>query len=615
MKKLSTVLIGLLCLVSKMEAATVYASAYGYNTTNATAALQAAINSGNTTIIVDVQAADWNVGPIVIDTKNPLTIIFNPGVIVRALPGQFPNNSDCLFEIKNSQNIILKGYGASLFMNKTEYTTGEKRHAISIQNSKKVTVCGFQINNSGGDGIFVGADYSGTIKYSENVTIIDCVCDGSKRNGITIADAKTIAVSHSEFRNASGGTISAGANIEPANATDSIVNIIFTRCRFINNQNSGMQAKLDNLNNTSKDVSVTFIRSYSSGNGDSEIRVFGSPINGVGGFVNFNLCLMDNSQSTGAYFRKNTSDFSVGLIECVFRDIAQSSSNSVQPIISEVTSYSNSVGRHGGINFNNVLITYNGNKPWFKAYNNAATSPGLGGITGAVTVWNPMQNSIPDFGSNANNVTVDDSLLASWPAITLTTYSNDNITAESTTNRANFKIERTHNGNFTFPMCATYTLTGTATNGLDYSRIVGFQIMPALNPYFKDSTYGLIDGIVEPAETITYTINPSWMYSIGALPSSTLTIKANTKRESDFESIDEEANNMVFYNMQSQQLMIMAGEEKIKALEVYSTTGSLILKSNCNEAIDFSDYKTGLYVAVFYNENGESIQRKKFVKN
>lgn len=276
-------------------------------------------------------------------------------------------------------------------MNKTEYITGEKRHAIAIQNSKKVTVSGFQINNSGGDGIFIGGDYSGTIKFSENITIIDCVCDGSKRNGITIADAKTIAVSHSEFRNAGGGVISAGASIEPLNATDSIVNIIFTRCRFLYNQNAGMRAALDNLNNSSKPTSVTFIRCYSSGNGDSEIRVTGSPGNGVNGFVNFNLCLIDNSQSIGAYFRKNTSDFSVGLIECVFRDIAQSVSNSVQPIVSEVTSYSTAVGRHGGINFSNVLITYNGNKPWFKAYNNTATSAGLGGVTGVVTVWNPMQ--------------------------------------------------------------------------------------------------------------------------------------------------------------------------------------------------------------------------------
>lgn len=89
MRKLSLMFIVLLLAVAKMKAATVYASAYGYNTTNATAALQAAINSGNTTIIVDVQAADWNVGPILIDTKNPLTIIFNPGVVVRALRGSF----------------------------------------------------------------------------------------------------------------------------------------------------------------------------------------------------------------------------------------------------------------------------------------------------------------------------------------------------------------------------------------------------------------------------------------------------------------------------------------------------------------------------------------------
>lgn len=615
MRKSALLIFALLLAVFKIEAATVYASAYGYNTNDATAALQAAINSGNSTVVVDIQAGDWNIGPIAIDAKNPLTVIFSPGVVIHALPGMFPNNTDCLFEIKNSQNIVLKGYGATLIMNKAEYITGDKRHAIAIQNSKNVTLSGFLISNSGGDGIYVGADYLNTTKFSEDITIIDCVADSSKRHGINIASAKTVAVLHSEFRNAAGGTLAGGANIEPTKAGDSICNISFTRCRFLYNQNAGMRVVLDKLKNTSKPVSVVFFRCYSSGNGDAEIYITGKPKNGVNGYVNFNACLMDSSQSIGAYFRKNASGFSTSFTDCVFRDVAQDASSNVQPIVSEVTSYTLKVGRHGGIDFGNMLITYNANKPWFKAYNNQPKSPGLGDVTGIVVIWNPVKSSNPDFGTNADNVTVFDSLLAVWPSLSVNTYSNDNVTAESTTNRANFKIERTKPGNISFPLCATYTLSGTAINGLDYSRIVGFQIMPATFAYLKDSTYGLFDGLTEGDETITYTINPSWMYTISTPAASTLIIKANTSRETDFEMMDELTAIPVYYNLQSQQLVIPATEQKIKMVEVYSITGALILKTNYQEAIDFAEYKTGLYVAALYNESNEVIGRKKFVKN
>lgn len=611
MKKLLLTI--LVCLsLFKMQAATVYASTYGYTTTDATAALQAAINSGNTPIIVDVQAADWNIGPISIDGKNPITIIFKPGVVVRALPGMFPNNTDCLFEIKNSQNVLITAYGASFIMNKSEYTSGEKRHAFAVQNCKKVTITGALIQDAGGDGIYIGADYNLSIKCSETITVTDVVTDNCKRQGITITDAKAVKIQHSEFRNSNGGASASGIKLQPITADDSLVNIGITRCRMLNNQNSAIEVDLQNLTNTSRPVSVTFFRCYSVGNTDVQVKVLGRENNGVSGNVTLNMCLIDSSNSGGIYVRKNHSEFALNLTECVLRNVAKDNSSGVYPITSEVTSYVNNVGRHGGIHFNNVLLTYNGNKPWFKALNNAGTSPGLGTISGFAVVWNPQQNSNPDFGANASNITVNDSLLAVWPTITVITFSNDNVAGEGNTNRANFKIERTHSNNLYFPMCATYAISGTAINGQDCNRLVGCQIMPTGEPYLKDSLYALADGITEPNETVIYSLHPSWMYVIGAVPSSTLNIKSNSKRDENV--MFETTQSNVFFNNDLQQIQFRNNDLQWGALQVYNMAGQQVLTHNYAPAVSLQLLEPGLYVIVVTDSNKNVLERTKVLK-
>ncbi|HQU99619.1 MAG: T9SS type A sorting domain-containing protein [Bacteroidia bacterium] len=608
------VLLILFCCISilKTHAATVYASTYGYTTTDATAALQAAINSGNTPIIVDVQAADWNIGPIKIDGKNPITIIFKPGVVVRALPGMFPNNTDCLFEIKNSQNVVITAYGASFIMNKSEYTSGEKRHAFAVQNSKKVTITGALLQDAGGDGIYIGADYNLSIKCSETITVTDVVTQNCLREGITITDAKAVKIQHCEFNNSNGATYASGIKLQPVTADDSLVNIGITRCRMINNQNHAIEVDLQNLTNTSRPVSVTFFRCYSVGNGAEQVKVLGRESNGVNGNVTLNMCLIDSSNAGGLYIRKNHNEFALNLTECVFRNVAKSAQSNVYPMVSEVTSYTNNVGRHGGVNFNNVLLTYNGNKPWFKSLDNAGTSPGLGSLSGFTVVWNPQQNSAPDFGANPSNITVNDSLLAVWPTITVITFSNDNVAGEGNTNRANFKIERTHSNNLYFPMCATYSISGTAINGQDCNRLVGCQIMPTGEPYLKDSLYAMADGITEPNETVIYTLDPSWMYVIGAVPSSTLNIKANSKRDEG--AIFETQESNVFYNNITQQLMFKNNDVIWHKLELFNMAGQQMLSNGFASTISLQDFNPGVYVVVLSDANQQIIERTKILK-
>ncbi|MCX7888041.1 MAG: hypothetical protein N3B01_12415, partial [Verrucomicrobiae bacterium] len=74
---------------------TVRAAAFGFNPTNATAALQAAVNSGARKVIVENMGAPWIVNKI--QLAGDQEIVFEKGVVVQALRGAFKGTGDSLF--------------------------------------------------------------------------------------------------------------------------------------------------------------------------------------------------------------------------------------------------------------------------------------------------------------------------------------------------------------------------------------------------------------------------------------------------------------------------------------------------------------------------------------
>ena len=152
------------------------ASTYGggYNTTDATAALQAAINTGKN-VFVPKESSDWFVTPITL-AKNNQEILFESGVTVTAKPGAFTGTGDCLFNVTGS-GVSMVGPGATLKMQQADYTRSsytpsESRHAINLTGVTNCTIDGLNILNTGGDGVIVNAGNGNT--YSQNVTIENC---------------------------------------------------------------------------------------------------------------------------------------------------------------------------------------------------------------------------------------------------------------------------------------------------------------------------------------------------------------------------------------------------------------------------------------------------------
>lgn len=193
----------------------------GWNATDATAALQAAINTGQN-VYVPKMASDWIVTPIVLKANQ--TILFEPGVVVAAKPGAFLGTSQSLFNGTNLSNVTLSGYGATLKMNKADYLTnpdypdGEWRMGMKLNGMNNLWVEGFTIKDTGGDGIYLGTGTS----YSTNVTIKDVRIDNVTRNGITIISGDGVLIDNAVVTNSgkSVGGVPAkwpkdGLDIEP----------------------------------------------------------------------------------------------------------------------------------------------------------------------------------------------------------------------------------------------------------------------------------------------------------------------------------------------------------------------------------------------------------------
>lgn len=123
----------------------VVASSFGFDAADSTAFLQAAIDSGARTVVVDKQAAPWAVTPLTL--RSDLELVLEEGVEIVAKAGAFLPKGDCLMRAANVENLTIRGEGAgaTLRMRKPEYweapyEKSEWRHGLSILSSKNVKI-------------------------------------------------------------------------------------------------------------------------------------------------------------------------------------------------------------------------------------------------------------------------------------------------------------------------------------------------------------------------------------------------------------------------------------------------------------------------------------------
>jgi hypothetical protein len=237
------------------------ASTYGpgWNATDATACLQDAINSGQNVYVPDM-GSPWNVTPITLTHSNQ-EIQFQSGAVVAAKKGAFHGTNDCLFTATNQTGIQLIGYGATLEMNKSDYegsgyTPSQDRMGIKLYSDSNFKIMGLTIENTGGDGIYVGAAATGN-QYCSNGLIESVKLDNNYRNGISVISAKGLTISNDVILDTSGTAPQEGIDFEPNTSAEYLTNIKVLHTIVDSNGSHGINFSTDRLNDAYDNVQAT----------------------------------------------------------------------------------------------------------------------------------------------------------------------------------------------------------------------------------------------------------------------------------------------------------------------------------------------------------------------
>lgn len=368
--------------------AEVNAKDFGFNELDSTAALQGAINTGAKKVIVPNMGKPWIVARTINLVSNQ-EIFFEPGVEVLAKKGEFKGRGDSLVLASNKENIILRGYGATLRMRKKdyqgpEYDPAEWRMGLSIRSCRNVQVLGLTIADSGGDGIYLGTVAGVTPSYNRDIIIRDVVCDNNHRQGMSVISAKNLLVENSAFNNTSGTAPMAGIDFEPNNPGEYLSNIVVRNCFFENNEKLGIHLWSKYLDQTSEDISIRIENCHVKGT-EIGINIGSVYTNGPKGLIEFVNCTVEETQFAGIRLHnKAKSSARVVFNSCIVEDAA---SRLQAPIFFDLTDTTLSKCQ-GGVDFIDCTVKQNSAKP-FLVINERLTKLGIYNINGNITVQSP----------------------------------------------------------------------------------------------------------------------------------------------------------------------------------------------------------------------------------
>ena len=398
---------------------TANAAWWGFDPDDATEALQGAIDSGAKKVIVPDIGSDWIVRPIQLAGDQEL--VLEKGAVITAKRGEYRGRGDSVFTGRNISNFTLRGYGATVRMQKEDYIVGivlkdfgwnrwfgqyekaEWRMALSLRGCSNVNVYGVTLRDSGGDGIYIGDGKQG---YCKNIHIKDVNCDNNYRQGISIISVDGLLVEDSVFQNTWGTPPSSGVDIEPDAPDQKVKDILFRNCRFVDNYGDGIEVFLSHQDKTSDDISILFDNCSVSSRRGPGIRVTKIVDDGPQGLVEFRNCTVEGTEAYGIKVQdKSPKSARVRFVGCTLRDVARN--RNYEGMWAPIWLHPfrpQRVATFGGIDFIDCRLEDRHNRPAISVAEGYEDNP-FADITGTIEVKNANGTKM-HLGNNADEITL-----------------------------------------------------------------------------------------------------------------------------------------------------------------------------------------------------------------
>ncbi len=362
------------------------AAAWGFDPEDATACLQAAIDSGAPRIVVPYLGVPWIVRPIRL--RSNLELVFEPGVMVLARKGEFKGGGDSLFSAVDCENIVLRGYGARLRMHKADYQSdayeaAEWRMTLDFSGCRGLRIEGLSLENSGGDGIYLGATEARP--WCEDVIVRDVVCWNHHRQGISVISAVNLLIENCTLVGTRGTAPEAGIDLEPNQACEKLVNVIVRNCTMANNSGAGILVYLKPMRKSTEAVSILFENCHVRSGKDQGIAVGAVGDDGPDGVIEFRNCTVENTGHGGAFvYDKSADGAEVRFVNCKWRNTAHAGKRGAPGTPLLITLMRSSITqKHGGIVFEDCVVYDDHDRPVLKTEEDEGEK-GASGIRGRI---------------------------------------------------------------------------------------------------------------------------------------------------------------------------------------------------------------------------------------
>ena len=276
-------------------AAPVKVSTFGFDKTNATKCIQAALDSEHRDLIIDNTGSDWIVDPLILRSNK--NIVLDENVVIRARHNGFHGIKDSMFTGKGVSNITISGEKNAAIINENDYfnrkvySQSEWRHTFSLAGCTNITIKDLKLQGSGGDGFYI-RDHKR--KTSCNITLENLDVSKQGRQGVSLISVNGLRIRNCSFRDTRGLSPEAGIDFEPNHPYHEFTDCVIENATFSNNRGANALHVFGKLNETTKPISITYKNCVFEG-GNSNGIIINRGANSPKGSITFENCTITNA--------------------------------------------------------------------------------------------------------------------------------------------------------------------------------------------------------------------------------------------------------------------------------------------------------------------------------